>query len=328
MSVGRTSLAIIIPTLVAALAQHACATAEDLDQEALRLIQEGKLVATGNTTSPSSSTSPANTQPPINTVPVTNSPADPSNTGAPTGSGMPTVTNMPVEPAPPVTVPSSTTEPTTPATPTAPAPTVTDPGGAGGAPGMEPEPGGTGATDGTDAGGVDPMADAGVVTPDPVPDVPQEILDATDLALYYRGSSGATISFSFWIANLSTEQAPRLDEITVRYWYTSDDVPFQLMFDHKGDWVKDATATPDITPDGREYIEFAYPSTERIQRPTMENHTILQVRMPETFDPPTPYVQSDDWSYDATAMLTQTHDRMTIYRRGALVWGEEPPPLD
>lgn len=325
-SFGKTSLAIIIPSLAVAWVQG-CATAEELDRETLALIEQGQLVGgggTGTTTHPTDT--PTGTAPPSFPTSTVTPTTDPTATQPAPGD----TTQAPVNPAPPATVPGSggtAPEPT----PTAPAPTLTgaEPG-AGGAPGVdEPEPSGMAGTDGMGSGATGPLDDADAGTPvptDPVPDVPQEILDATDMRLHYQSSSSdGTISFRFWIGNFSAEQAPRLDEITVRYWYTSDDVPFALTFDHKGDWVKDATAEYGTTSDGREYIEFAYPSTARVQRPTMESHTTLQIRMPQIYTPPTPYVQSDDWSFSATAMISQTYENMTIYRRGALVWGEEPP---
>ncbi len=318
MSFGTNSTSFFPPALLAALVMsQACATAEDIDAATQQAIATGILVPQATTTTPAQTSVP--------TAPVT--PQVPTTTAVPTQPA--------TQPAPSMEMPAEPTQ--TPEAPTV-QPTPTPSAGAGGTP-PAPEPpapatGGMGGMGGSASGsggsGGAPLGDAGGAgggAAEPQPGIPQELIDLTDMEVYYQASdSGGTIVFKFAIVNNTLQNSPLMNEISARYWYTSDGQDYMATIDSAGTAVATAADAYGTTADGREYVEFTFTGTMAWPLTTANNvnRNEIQIRISPDFSSAEQYDQTNDYSFDATHQWGQPYDRITVYRRGALVWGEEP----
>lgn len=301
------SKACFAPLLLLTLVPHACANPEPINNDVLDAVDDGA-------TEPTSPTSPSPMGTPIPTsIATPNPPGVPTPTmsenppSPPASSTDPGPVPTPIDTAPPVPTPTQTTPPT---------PTVTSTAtGSGGAP---PVPSG--------AGGM------GGELPEncelPSGDVPQALLDNTKVQLLYITDDQnvmGNVQFRIQITNQST-MTLALGDVTVRYWLTiEEDVPYELVTDQIANGVTGAEISIEQTTDGRDYVLIQYPDKDMIIG-TNPDTTTIAVRL-QTSNPQ--FDKSNDWSWMPAEAGQQNGFRenpnMTVYFRGALLSGEEPP---
>ncbi len=335
MSFGRKSIGIVAPALVAVLAPQACATAEEVDQLTQQAIVDGALVGQAMTTPVGVATTPAGQTPSVPTTPAGTQPmpaTTPSMTAQmPVEPAAEPPATPGVEPAPPAEVPQAPAVETpapgaggTPAAPAAPAA-----GGAAGA-AVTPDPmamGGGPAAGGVGGGAAAGGAGGAAAMPAPPGLDPAEvaaILEETDVELYYQATATAAegpIAFKFYLVNNGTLAVP-LEEMTVRYWFTSGGLPCEPIEDYVPSVVSPLDIECLTTDDGLEYIEFSYPEFG-LANGAQPNQTEVQIRFQQS-NPG--YDQTDDYSFVGTSQSSMPNDKMTAYRQGVLVWGTEPTP--
>ncbi len=307
----RNCLLWLVPGLLPAVAAQACAVGEALDDETLYAVSTGAftqvLTATGTFPAPV----PTGTDP-FGTGTV------PGATGFPTGSAtLPAGTDTTVATAMP-TVPASgmpTVAPAAMAMPTGTAPAFpAAPIGAGGAPNpFAPAP---------NAAPSLPDFDLEEFDVDQADSAIQAMLDLTDISVRYQ-TTNTSKDIAFDIAlHSNTDAEIALDELTVRYWYSSDDAPMvEYVIDGVGDALEttaNVTAAHVRDELGREYIEFSFASGNL----SVGSDVGVQFRTVPADD--TEHDQSGDYSFDADARITEDYEQVTAYRRGYLVWGTEP----
>jgi hypothetical protein len=317
------------PLLLIALVPHACVSAEPIDNETLQAVErELALDAEPTPQAPS----PSSTVTGIVTVPATDVPTAlptdtaPAESTAPPSSSLPPPTTPPSETAPPV----PTASPPVSVTPTVPTPT--DSGTA--APSVTAEPTATMGAGGapaipTGAGGG--LADGGVPVACEMPatDVPQAILDSTQVAvtyITYDMNVMGQVQFGVRIQNEATMTLP-LGDITVRYWLVvEEDVVYEIVLDSVGQGVTGAEASVGTTTDGREYIEITYPAVDLLLGGNADR-TNVNVRLQASGN--VQFDNSNDWSWAPAeageSAVWGPNPNITVYRRGALVAGTEPP---
>jgi len=128
------------------------------------------------------------------------------------------------------------------------------------------------------------------------------------------------------IANAGTEDQP-LADVTIRYWYTiNGDRPQQHHCDFAKMGCSNAVfsfvklAVPHAT--ANYYLEISFLASAGTVG-AGSNSGEIQNRINK--DDFSSYQQTDDWSFDATKASLTAWDHVTIYRKGALVYGTEPP---
>ena len=214
----------------------------------------------------------------------------------------------------------------------------------GGGTGAAPAPGGSGGST------PQPTTDAGM-QPEPTPDAATDAAaDAgPDLTMCADGDAGADLGESgclaigdlhvqyrvgdadpidpqikphFNLVNVGTESVP-LAELTIRYWYTRDGQAGQAFnCDYaligcelaRGTFAETARAGAD------QYFELSFSGGQLA--PGGQTGEI-QVRFNN--EGWAAYDERDDYSYQPSQTAFADTYRSTLYRRGSLVWGAEPP---
>ncbi|HEX2734000.1 MAG TPA: cellulose binding domain-containing protein [Polyangiaceae bacterium] len=349
MKLTRSRLFAFTPVLVAVAAFDACATIEEptnSDLEALRVEREA---ASGTPESPTASSSVGPSVGPGNIITPVGTPG-----GTPTGMG--TDTPAPTEPqgsVPPASsLPPATPVPGPPSTPSdtsvAPSPSVPapDPTQTGStptpvnpapapAPSGSPAPAPSAPTTAAPAP-VDPipLADGGVALPncgEELGTLAPAVADATKVSVQYVTydmNATGQVSFHVRLSNQGTMNVS-LKNITVRYWFTSDDVTYTIMLDSVQAGVKGAKVTSETTPDGHEYLLVTYPDTS-LMFGADANTTDIGIRLaPGQNNNNMQFDQSDDWSWAPKVSAWGNNPKLTVYRndpngKPALLSGTPP----
>ena len=210
--------------------------------------------------------------------------------------------------------------------------------GSGGSParpndgGADPGPGSDAATDmdaAADAGpeltmcadedaGVDLGADAGAIT----------CLAIGDLHVQYRAAdTNATdqqIKPHFNLVNVGTETVP-LSELKIRYWYTRDGQAAQAFncdYALIGCGMVQGAFSATAREGADQYFELSFSSGQL--GPGAQTGEI-QVRFNN--EGWAAYDESNDYSWKPSQTAFADWYRTTLYRRGSLVWGAEPPDM-
>jgi hypothetical protein len=141
-----------------------------------------------------------------------------------------------------------------------------------------------------------------------------------------RNLAGNQLAMSLRIFNSGKEPVP-LEELTLRYWYTAEgDKPEKCTCD----WAavgKDNVQTrfhvlAQPAPLADRCLEVGFTAGAKSLKATGHSGEIqLRVSKQDW----SAYDQSNDWSFDATKTLMIDWPRVTLYRKGVLVWGQEPP---
>jgi hypothetical protein len=303
MKLQKLPLATFAPLLIAALAPHGCATAEP--------IADGTLQGRSTSSSAASSAAPAQTtsnpQPSATQV-VPGTTSSPSATAEPTD----TASGEPSASAPPAD--SATTAPTA-------APTASE---------TEPPPSDTSAGGGPPVEPTTPVeGDAGSWCERPATTLPAVVIENTKVEINYityDQNPNAQVQFQIMLMNTASMNVA-MNDLTARYWLTIEEgVIYNIRLQNLGNLVMDAEIAVKETSDGRQYIEVDYPAGDLMLGGNGQNVRVdlrLETMGNVQFD------NTNDWSWDPQAQ-TQTawvNDKITVYRSGNLVFGEEPPCL-
>lgn len=168
------------------------------------------------------------------------------------------------------------------------------------------------------------VSPANTVTTDVIITVTEPIVIDSDLSLNYKnGGNSATdnsINPHFEILNNGSSSVSYSD-LTVRYWFTSED---SNSLNFWCDWAQLGTANVLGSfgeANGMNYLEVSFDSASGDLLANSSSGTI-QNRFAKTnwsnFD------ESDDYSFDASKTAYTSHDLVTLYQGGNLVWGIEP----
>jgi hypothetical protein len=231
-------------------------------------------------------------------TPSTNPPAPGTGPGPSTPTTMPTTTSTRLVPMMPTVTPSMTAPPEPTTVPSEEPSTAT--GGAGGM-------GGAGGAAGS----------GGSAGAEPAGPTPEQIA-ASDVVILYAPTSAqdtGNIAFRLKIRNQNAEEPLPLEQLTIRYWYTSGGIAMVFHNYYSGMLIMGPSAM--VGTDGEnEYVEISF-AGGTISSTAEINQTETQVQLDGAYD------QTDDWSFDA-ALMDDPNGRITAYRDGVLIWGEEP----
>jgi hypothetical protein len=141
-----------------------------------------------------------------------------------------------------------------------------------------------------------------------------------------RNLTGNQLAMSLRIVNTGKDAVP-LEELTLRYWYTAEGSKPEKCW---CDWASVGAANVQTSfhvlarpaPLADRYLEVGFTAGARTIKPVGHSGEI-QIRISK--EDWSAYDQTNDWSFDAkkTAMIDWPH--ITLYRKGVLVWGQEPP---
>jgi hypothetical protein len=154
-----------------------------------------------------------------------------------------------------------------------------------------------------------------------------------DVKLVYRDAGHGAVSDNavqpdIQIQNVTGAPIP-LSELTVRYWYTNGgtrDQQFFVDFATIGaSNVQGAFALKHILGQGADsYLEVSFTSGAGSLQPNAQTGTIQMRFNRVDFSN---YNETDDYSYNGSLQNTYGENtKITVYRRGILVWGKEPVP--
>ncbi|WP_109302424.1 cellulase family glycosylhydrolase [Aquimarina sp. AU474] len=146
-----------------------------------------------------------------------------------------------------------------------------------------------------------------------------------DLVLEYKdgGQGNATdnmINPHFRIVN-NGNQAVDYQDITIRYWFSSEE---NNTLNFWCDWAQLGTSFVNgtfSTLNGIDYLEMSF-DTAAGSIAASNNSGPIQARFAKANW--TPFDENNDYSYDNSKMSFMSHDRVTLYLNGSLVWGIEP----
>ncbi|TPN87769.1 cellulase family glycosylhydrolase [Aquimarina algicola] len=141
---------------------------------------------------------------------------------------------------------------------------------------------------------------------------------------YLDGGSGnsndSAINPHFRIINNGNQEFAYSD-ITIRYWFTSEE---NNILNFWCDWAQLGTEFVNGSfgqVSGIDFVEVSFDNTAGVLK-GLSNSGAIQTRFAKTnwsaFD------ETNDYSYDDTKTSFTSHDRVTLYVNGSLVWGIEP----
>jgi hypothetical protein len=149
-----------------------------------------------------------------------------------------------------------------------------------------------------------------------------------DLHVQYRASdTNATdqqIKPHFNLVNVGTESVP-LTELKIRYWYTRDSQAVQMFncdYALIGCGMVQGAFTATARQGADQYFELSFGAGQL--GPGGQTGEI-QVRFNN--EGWAPYDESNDYSFLPTQTAFADYHKATLYRRGSLVWGAEPPDM-
>ena len=158
-----------------------------------------------------------------------------------------------------------------------------------------------------------------------------------DLWVQYRtpigNASNNHIKPQFKVDNRGTDSVP-LSELTIRYWYTVDGSPtgnnYQELTVDYADVTRLFPGTTAVLsfapvdpaePDADHYVEVGFSGSGVLGPSQSTNQIETRVNWPG-YSPN--YDQSNDYSWDPTKTSFADWEKVTLYRRGYLVFGIEP----
>ncbi|RTE53906.1 carbohydrate-binding protein [Arenibacter aquaticus] len=151
-------------------------------------------------------------------------------------------------------------------------------------------------------------------------------LTGLDLQLISQNKGSATnnsIQADLEIVNLGADTI-NLDDLTVRYWFTAEDyasLDFWCDYAQIGNQNISAQFENSSPPrsGGLTYLELSF--TGGIELNTQSSTGIIQTRFAKSDW--TDFDETDDYSYKPSNNFIE-NEQITIYKDGALIWGEEP----
>ena len=165
-------------------------------------------------------------------------------------------------------------------------------------------------------GGTDTASVTITVTDEPV---------VSDLAIEYKdGGRGNTadnmINPHLRIVN-NSNQAVAYSDLTIRYWFTSEE---NNNLNFWCDWAQLGSGFVNGVfgeANGMDYLEISFdPAAGSIS--ASQNSGPIQGRFAKANW--TPFDETDDYSFNATALDYVANDKITLYQNGNLIWGVEP----
>ncbi|WP_327352917.1 cellulose binding domain-containing protein [Streptomyces sp. NBC_01304] len=152
--------------------------------------------------------------------------------------------------------------------------------------------------------------------------------EPSELTVRYRTSTAAEADAARpWLEVFNTSDKPvPLSEVTVRYYFTADGSAtyrFNCVEAAMGCSNLTGTVVAMDSPGDKadHYLELGFTEKAGVLKPG-ENSRGLELQLFRTDHKP--LRQADDWSFDASKTSYQNSDRITAYKRGDLVWGNEP----
>jgi hypothetical protein len=183
--------------------------------------------------------------------------------------------------------------------------------GGGGAAGAGGSPGSTGAAGSGAAGAGDPN------------------LPMVKMSLWeYAIGPTTRLAPNMWMDNLSAKPFS-MHDIEIRYWYTSDiggaagvtqSTQFQGSQGLGGDFLMSVVPVIPARPMADSYLKLDFSS----EPASVDVGTYVNVLVYVTRSDGGTYDQSNDYSYNASASALAVTDRITVYYKGALIYGREP----
>ncbi|MFF0451487.1 cellulose binding domain-containing protein [Streptomyces sp. NPDC004609] len=157
---------------------------------------------------------------------------------------------------------------------------------------------------------------------------PSELSGPSDLTVRYRTATDGEADAarpSMEIFNTS-EKSVLLSEVVLRYYFTADGgEAYAFNCAEAAMGCSNVTGTvvalesPSDTAD--HYLEIGFTKQAGALKPGA-NSRGLELQLFRTDHKP--LKQDNDWSFDGTRVAYREFDRITAYKRGALVWGKEP----
>jgi hypothetical protein len=141
-----------------------------------------------------------------------------------------------------------------------------------------------------------------------------------------RNLAGNQMAMSVRIVNTGKEAVP-LEELTLRYWYTDEGNKPETCW---CDWAAVGAANVKTSfhalarpaPLADHYLEVGFTAAAKTVKHASHSGEI-QLRISK--QDWSAYDQTNDWSFDAAKTAMTDWPRITLYRKGVLVWGQEPP---
>ncbi|MFE6336952.1 cellulose binding domain-containing protein [Streptomyces sp. NPDC057798] len=149
-----------------------------------------------------------------------------------------------------------------------------------------------------------------------------------ELTVRYRTETSAEAdAVRPWLEVFNTSEQPvPLSEVALRYYFAADD-DASYGFNCVDAAIGCANLTGSVVAmdaphEGADhYLELGFTEKAGVLKPGA-NSKGLEIQLYRTDHKPVD--QDGDWSYDASKKTYQESDRIPAYKRGALVWGEEP----
>jgi len=122
----------------------------------------------------------------------------------------------------------------------------------------------------------------------------------------------------------------QLSELTLRYWYTREPtMPETAYVDYCKRCIGGVNGKLTLETQrsyADHYVEISWPGG--VIPTSAGRDEQINLRIDTTDDSSiTNYNQSNDWSFDGTKTTVADWNHITVYRNGALIAGQEPPPF-
>ncbi len=145
----------------------------------------------------------------------------------------------------------------------------------------------------------------------------------SDLSINYRNAGNSSTDNSinphFEIVNNGVNTVDYSD-LSIRYWFTSED---NNALNFWCDWAQIGTSSVLGNfgqENGMDYLEVTFPNTSSLSGNS--NSGAIQTRFAKTNW--SNFNENDDYSFDDSKTSFSSHEQVTLYQNGNLVWGTEP----
>jgi hypothetical protein len=266
---------------------------------------------------------PTITPEPVAPTPTTTTSSEPTGTSAP----MPSATSVPPTTNPPAPAPTTVQARQATATP---APTTATPAPTTAAPTFTPVPPTATSVPPTATSTVTPLpSPAATATATPSATTTKTPANTVKLNLQYRTNNPEKVTKEirpeFKLVNTG-DSAISLKDITVRYWFTSDnDQPQQFWCDYAELGCSNLSYNfgklNDSLKQADSYLEITFgESVGELAAGSSTGEIKIRFAHQDWSD----YNQENDYSFDASKNSFADWKRVTVYRNGKLIWGTEP----